>query len=359
LIRGWNDHWMRLSAQVGAKIARLLGAAADEVLVADSTSVNLFKLVVAALEARPGRRKVVTDDLNFPSDLYILQSALNLTGAGYRLDVVRSPDGIGMPADLLARAVDAETALVTLSHTAFKSGFVHDLAAVTERVHAAGALMLWDVSHSVGTLPLRLAESAADLAVGCTYKYLSGGPGSPAFLYVRRDLQDVLHNPIAGWFGQEDQFGFGIEYQPARGLRRFLTGTPPVVSLALVEPGVDLLLEAGLEKVQAKSVRQIEYLIGLWEVLLSPLGYTLNSPRDPRSRGSHISLGHPEGLRIDRALIERMHVIPDFRHPDNIRLGVCPLYTTYAEIHAAVLALRTVVADRLYEEYPTERSGVT
>ena len=359
LIRAWNEGWLGLSERVGAKVARLLGAGEDEVIVADSTSVNLFKLAVAALRARPGRRTVVTDELNFPSDVYVLQSALEVMGPGHRLEVVRSPDGVSVPEGRLAEVIDGDTALVSLSHTAFKSGFVHDLAAVTRLAHAAGALVLWDVSHSVGAMPLALGEAGADLAVGCTYKYLCGGPGAPAFLYVRRDLPEALHNPVAGWFGRDDPFGFALDYRPAAGLRRFLTGTPPVLSLAAVEPGVDLLLEAGLGRVRAKSVAQTEYLVGLWEALLAPVGFTLNSPRDPDRRGSHVSLGHAEGWRINRALIDRLNVIPDFRLPDNLRLGVCPLYTTYAEVHAGVTALRRVVVERLYEQYPAERAGVT
>jgi kynureninase len=359
LIGSWNAGWIDLAGRVGAKIARLLGAAPDEVIVADATSVNLFKLVVAALQADPSRTRVVTDDLNFPSDIYILQAALQLAGRGGRLEIVRSPDGLTVPLAALAAAVDTDTALVALSHTAFKSAFVHDLAAVTALAHRGGARVLWDLSHSVGAMPLALGEIGVDLAVGCTYKYLNGGPGAPAFLYVRRDLQEALENPIAGWFGRQDPFAFALDYQPASGLRRFLTGTPPVLSLALIEPGVDLLLEAGLERLRAKSVQQTEYLIALWEALLAPLGYTLNSPRDPSRRGSHVSLGHAEGLRINRALIDRMRVIPDFRYPDNIRLGVCPLYTTYAEIHAAVTALRDVVAEQVFARYSTERQGVT
>jgi kynureninase len=359
LIRGWNESWFHLQETIGGKIARLLGAGADEVIVADSTSVNLFKLAVAALQARPARTRIVTDELNFPSDLYILQAAARSAGPAHRVERVRSPDGLTVPASALAGAIDADTALVALTHTAFKSGFVHDLAEVTALAHRAGALMLWDLSHSVGAMPLDLGQAGADLAVGCGYKYLNGGPGAPAFLYVRRDLQDRLFNPIAGWFSQADQFGFGLDYRPATGLRRFLTGSPPIVSLALIEPGVDLLLEAGLDRVRAKSVRQTGYLIDLWQAVLAPLGFTLNSPRDARHRGSHVSLGHAEGLRIDRALIEQMNVIPDFRPPDNLRLGVCPLYTTFAEIHAAVMALSTVVVERRYEAYSPERAGVT
>jgi len=311
------------------------------------------------LQARPGRHAVVTDDLNFPSDLYVLQGALKLAGPAYQLRLVRSEDGLTIADESLQPAIDDDTALVTLTHTAFKSGYVYDMGAITAMAHRAGALMLWDLCHSVGALPIELNKHGVDLAVGCTYKYLNGGPGSPAFLYVRRDLQEQLLNPIWGWFGQKGQFDMQLDYSPAPGLNRFLAGTPTLLSLAAVEPGVELILEAGIERLRAKSVRQTEYLITLWEELLQPLGVTLNSPRDARRRGSHVSLGHPEGLRIDRALIEEMKVIPDFRYPDNIRLGLAPLYTTFAEIHAAVTRFRRVIVERLYEKYPVERPEVT
>jgi kynureninase len=359
LIRGWGEGWFDAPRRLGAKIARLIGAGEDEVLVTDSTSVNFFKLVMAALGARPGRHTVVTDELNFPSDIYLLQGAVRLAGAGYRLQVLPSPDGLCMPPEAVAAALSPDTALVTLTHTAFKSGYVYDMPRVTKLAHAAGALMLWDLSHSVGAMPLALNAAGVDLAVGCTYKYLNGGPGAPAFLYVRRDLQEQLLNPIWGWFGQKGQFDFNLAYEPAPGLQRFLVGTPPMLSLAAVEPAVDLMLEAGLEALRAKSVQQSEYLVALWEAWLKPLGVTLNSPRDPAQRGSHVSLGHPEGLRIDRALIEEMKVIPDFRYPDNIRLGIAPLYTSYTDIFEGLARLRTVIAERRYEKYPQERPEVT
>ncbi|HBY93327.1 MAG TPA: kynureninase [Chloroflexi bacterium] len=359
LIRGWSEGWFTLPQRIGAKIARLIGADADEVVVSDSTSVNLFKLILAALQARPGRTKVVTDDLNFPSDIYILQGVLRLAGPQYHLAIVRSVDGLTVTDEALASAIDESTALVALTHTAFKSGFVYDLDVVTALAHRVGAMMLWDLCHSVGAMPLALDAAGVDLAVGCTYKYLNAGPGAPAFLFVRRDLQVHLLNPVSGWFGQQNQFDFELAYRPAAGIRRFLAGTPPVLSLAAVEPGVDLLLEAGMDRLRAKSRQQTEYLIGLWEALLEPLGFELNSPRDPRRRGSHVSLGHPEALRIDRALIEEMNVIPDFRSPDNLRLGIAPIYTSFAEIHEAVMRLRRVVVEQLYEKYPKERPEVT
>ena len=359
LIRGWNAGWFAAPERIGAKIARLIGAQPDEVIVADSTSVNLFKLAVAALRAQDGRSRVLTDDLNFPSDLYVLRGAVDLLGGGRSLEVVPSPDGIHGPDDALRAVLDEKTALVALSHAAFKSGYTYDMPALTAAVHAAGALMLWDISHSVGSVPIDLAAANADLAIGCTYKYLNGGPGAPAFLYVRRNLQHALGNPITGWMGRDNPFDFGSIYRPASGLRRYLTGTPPVVSLALVETGVDLALEAGMAALRAKSEAQTAYLIDLWEALLQPLGFALNSPRDPRRRGSHVALGHAEGLRIDLALIDAMKVLPDFRPPDTIRLGLAPLYTTYRDIHTAVTRLRTVVAERLYERYSADAPIVT
>jgi kynureninase len=357
LIRGWNEGWIEAPNRIGDKLGLLLGAQPGEVIMADATSVNLFKLALAAVLAHPDRRKIVTDNLNFPSDLYILQSICRLTGA--RLEVVSSADGIHGPVEALAAAVDDDTALVTLSHTVFKSGYTYDMAAVTAIAHQAGALTLWDLSHSAGSVAVALNAAEADLAVGCTYKYLNGGPGAPAFLYVRRDWQEKLENPISGWMGQRNQFDFGLDYDPAPGIQHFMTGTPPVISLAAAETGIELLLEVGMERVRAKSLRQTSYLIDLWETLLAPLGFRLNSPRDPDRRGSHISLGHDEGMRINLALINEMNVLPDFRRPDNIRLGIAPLYNTFSEIHTAVTRLQQVVVERLYERYDPAGIRVT
>jgi kynureninase len=359
LIRGWGDGWFQATQRIGAKLATLVGAPAGDVIVADSTTVNLFKLVVAALRARPGRRTIVTDDANFPTDLYVIQGVIELLGGQHRLVVVKSEDELTVPESTLARVIDHDTALVTLSHTAYRSAFVHDLAAVTALAHRAGALTLWDLSHSVGVMPVGLGAAGADLAVGCTYKYVNGGPGAPAFLYVRRELQESLANPVWGWFGQRNQFDMAPEYSPAPGILRFLAGTPPVLSLLAVEVGVDLLLEAGIDRVREKSVAQTDYLVRLWERELRPLGFALNSPRDSARRGSHISLGHPEALRIDRALIDEMAVLPDFRYPDNLRLGIAPLYTSFADLHEAVDRIARVVRDRRYERYPTERPTIT
>lgn len=359
LIRSWNEGWFEAPERVGAKIARLIGAQPQEVIVADSTSVNLFKLVVAALRVQQGRTRILTDNLNFPSDLYILQGAIDLPGQQHRLEVLPSPDGIHGPVAALQAQLDDQVALVTLSHTVFKSGYMYDMAAITAAAHAAGALVLWDLSHSVGAVPVDLHVAQADLAVGCTYKYLNGGPGAPAFLYISQDWQERLSNPISGWMGQKDLFNFALNYQPAPSLRRFLTGTPPIIVLSLIESGVDLLLEAGLDNVRAKSERQSEYLIELWQALLEPRGFVLNSPRNVQRRGSHVSLGHAEGLRIDLALLNDMQVIPDFRAPDNIRLGLAPLYTSFRDIHRAVMRLCRIVDEGIFKKYAAEPPTVT
>jgi kynureninase len=358
LIRSWNEGWFDAPERIGAKIAQLIGARPDEAIVADSTSINLFKLVVAALRAQPGRKRILTDNLNFPSDLYIMQGAIETLDKGHRLEILRSPDGVHGPVAKLRAALNEDVALVILSHTVFKSGYVYDLAEITAAAHAVGALILWDFSHTVGSVPVNVQDAQADLAVGCSYKYVNGGPGAPAFLYVRKDLQNHLRNPLTGWMGQKNPFAFGLEYEPESGLRKFLTGTPSVLSLALIEPGVDLLLEAGLDNLRQKSQRQTEYLIKLWRELLATLGFTLNSPREARRRGSHVSLGHPEGMRIDQALLDA-GVIPDFRGPDNIRLGVAPLYTSYRDIYATIIRLQRIVAEKRYERYSSTAPNVT
>lgn len=358
LVRGWGEGWMDAPTRIGGKIAQLIGSQSDEVLVADSTSVNFYKLVHAALDARGGRNQIVTETVNFPTDAYILQGIAQTRGK--TITYVDSSDGITISATAIQNAIAAnDCALVTLTHTAFKSGAVYDMRAITDAAHTAGALVLWDLSHSVGSIPIHLNECNADLAVGCTYKYLNGGPGAPAFLYVRRDLQDQLRNPIQGWFGQRDQFAMGFEYAPAAGMSRFNVGTPPMLSMLAVESGVDILLEAGIQNLRAKSIQQTEFLIALWEQWLQPFGVTCNSPRDAAVRGSHVSLGHPDALRIDRALIEDMNVIPDFRNPDNIRFGIAPLYTRFEDIYNAMERMRRVLDETLYEKYSVERPTVT
>jgi kynureninase len=359
LIRSWNAGWYEAPSRIGDKIGALIGAAPGQVVVADSTSVNLFKLAMAALAARPGRDTVVSDELNFPSDLYILEGCIRLLGGGHRLRLVPASDGLTVSMPELQAALDDRTALVSLSHVAFKTGYLYDAPAVTGHAHRAGALVLWDLCHSAGVVPIELDRWGVDLAVGCTYKYLNGGPASPAFLYVRRELQEQLISPIWGWFGQRSPFDFALHYEPAEGIRRFLVGSPPILSMLAVEPALDLIARAGIERIREKSVRLTSYLVDLADRVLAPLGFALGSPRDPARRGSHVSLRHAEGYRINRALIEEMGVLPDFREPDNLRLGLAPLYTSFCDVWEAVDRIRRVVQEKRYERYPLERLPVT
>jgi kynureninase len=358
LIRSWNERWMDLPAHAGDLIGQhLLGAAPGQVVVSDSTSVNLYKLASAALEARPGRTVIISDRGNFPSDRYVLEGLA--TARGLRLELVELDELSGPTVAALARLLDQRTALVSLSHVDYRSGALADMAAINAAAHDAGALTLWDLCHSAGAVPIELDRSGADLAVGCTYKYLNAGPGAPAFLYVRREHVKGLRQPIWGWFGQRDQFAMAQGYDPAPDVSRFLVGTPHVLGAALVEEGAALLAEAGIGRLRAKGIALTELLIALYDAWLAPLGLTLASPRDPEARGSHVAIGHPDAFRICRALIERAGVIPDFRAPDRIRLGPAPIVTRFTDVWDAMDRLRTVVSDGVHETVDPTRARVT
>ena len=363
LIRLWNDGWIHTPTKLGARIARLIGALPEEVLVTEATSTNLFKLAVAALRDRPGRMKIVSDVFNFPSDLYIFQGIIDLFGGHHRLELIPSRDGITIDSKDLTAALDADTALLSLTHVAFKSAFMYDIQWATRLAHRVGALTLWDLSHSVGAVPLHLNDWNVDLAVGCTYKYLNSGPGAPAFLYVRKDLQSKLVPPIWGWFAAQSPFDFEHEFKPADDISRFRIGTPPMLSMIAIEPALNLHLEAGLDRLRLKSIRQTEYLMDLARAWLLPLGFLLGSPADSERRGSHVSIRHPEAFRINQAMIlsppPAVRVIPDFRSPDNIRLGIAPIYTTFTEIYKALARIREIVIAGEFKNFSKERTGVT
>jgi kynureninase len=351
LVSAWPD-WIDVPLEVGDLLAgSVLGARPGEVVVSDSTTVNLYKLAAAALERKPGA--LVTDAANFPTDRYVLEGLGEL--------VLFESDAIDGPtAEDVARACAArEVSLVCLSHVGYRSGALADLAAITRVVHDAGALVLWDLSHSAGVAPIELENAGADLAVGCTYKYLNAGPGAPAFLYVREPLQDELRSPIWGWFGQRDQFAMGPAYDPVPGIARFLAGTPPILDLAAVEVGVELVADAGIDRVRAKSVALTELLVELFDARLAELGFELGSPRNPERRGGHVSVRHPDAWRICRALIERADVVPDFRQPDSIRLGLPPLYTRFVEAWELVERLARLVESREYLEVEAGTARVT
>jgi kynureninase len=363
LIRSWNEGWYTRSAALGDRIAVIAGASEGEMVVCDATSVNLYKLAFAALKKQAGRKKIITDNLNFPSDIYVLRGLAGQSGEGHELVVLESRDGMTIESGQLADAIDEDTALVSLSHVAFKSAFMYDMKEVTALAHRQGAMVLWDLSHSIGAVPVDLNGASADLAVGCTYKYLNGGPGAPAFLYVRKDLQEQLQSPIWGWFGEQSPFSFGLDYRPGKGISRFLAGTPPILSMVPMERTLEMLAEAGMDQVRKKSLDQLAFLETLAKGILSGLGFSMGSPADRNRRGSHLSLRHPEAYRISQALIDPQtgtyEVIPDFREPDNIRLGISPLYTTFEEIFLAVKEMEEIVQKELFRKIPGERGAVT
>ena len=347
LIRSWA-HWIGLPGQAGDLLGQhLLGAGPGQVVVCDSTTVNLYKLACAAVDARPGLPVLVTDDDNFPTDRYVLAGIAARSGG--QLRIIHTDPDQGIRASDVQAAVGPDTALVCLSHVAYRSGALADLAAITRLAHEAGALVLWDLCHSAGSVPVDLDAGGADLAVGCTYKYLNAGPGAPAFLYVRRDLQDQLAQPIQGWFGQQDQFTMGPRYEPAPGIARFTTGTPNIPGTVAVQEGTALLAEAGIAALRAKGIQLTSYLIELADAWLAPFGCEVASPRDPARRGSHVTLYHPEASRISQALIHA-GVIGDFRTPDRLRLGAAPITARFTDVWDALDTLRQILETRAWAD---------
>jgi kynureninase len=349
LVGGWS-RWINLPMEVGDRLGVLLGAGPGQVVMCDSTTVNLFKLAYAALTLQRGHgcgrgagRAVIVGDANdFPTDRYVLAGLAEAQGCELRL--VESDPVNGVDLDDLRATLDERTALVCLSHVNYRSAARLDLAAVTSLAHDCGALVLLDLSHSAGAVPVGLDEAGVDFAVGCTYKYLNAGPGAPGYLYVRRDLAGRLRQPIQGWFGQRDQFEMGQVYEPALGVGRFLTGTPGVLGLLAVRAGVDLLLEAGLDRLWTKSRALTELLVELVSQRLETAGAILASPRDTSRRGAHVSITHPRAWPWCAALIEKGLVVPDFRTPDVMRLGPAPLYTRFVDVYDAVERIRDVAA---------------
>jgi kynureninase len=334
-VRGW-DEWLDLPRRLGDRLATpILGARPGEVVLSDSTSVNLYKLAAAARAARPGRSVIVASAGDFPTDRYILE------GLG-RCRMIAADPVSGPTVEAVSEALDDDTALVCLSHIDYRSSAVADMAAIGAAAHRAGALTLWDLSHSAGCYPVQLQDCEADLAVGCTYKYLCSGPGAPAFLYVRAGLQDRLRQPIWGWFGQRDQFAMADDYDPAPGMERFLVGTPPVLALAAVDAALDVVVDAGVAAIRAKAVALGTLAVQLTRAWLAPLGFALASPNSAASRGSHLALSHPDARRVHRDLLHRAAVVTDFRVPDLIRIGMSPLTTRFVDVWDAWDRLRAL-----------------
>ena len=342
LIRGWYEGWMEWPTELGDRLGRVcLGAAPGQVVVADSTSVLLYKLARAGVAARPGRRTIVTDVNDFPTDRYVLEGIAAERGLELRF-LETALDG-GVTVEQVAGAIGSDTALVALSHVNYRSAAIADAAAITRLAHDAGAMMLWDLSHSAGVLAAELDAWGADLAVGCTYKYLDAGPGSPAFAYVRAEHQAALRQPIQGWLGRRDPFTMGPGYEPAEGMLRFISGTPPILSMVPLAGALDVIEEAGMPAIRAKSVALCEFAIELTDALLAPHGATVASPRDSARRGSHVTLRHERFRDLVDALWEA-GVLLDFREPDCLRIGLSPLTTTFAEVHRGLTAVERMLA---------------
>jgi kynureninase len=352
LIRGWET-WIDVAREAGDVLAAgVLGVDPGQVVLSDSTSVNLFKLAAAALDARPGRRVIVTDDDNFPTDRYVLEGLA--AARGLELRSLATDIDRGLSTSDVAAALDEDVALVCLSHLAYRSGARADMVAITTAAHDVGALTLWDLCHSAGSIPVPLREANADLAVGCTYKYLNAGPGAPAFLYVRADLRAELRQPIWGWFGQREQFAMGAGYDPVETIDRFQVGTPPVLGCYAVLEGARIAAEAGVEAVADKGAALTAYLIEMSE----GLGLRLATPGDPQRRGAHVTFHHPQAWQICQAL-KAAGVIPDFRTPERLRIGLAPLYTRFIDVYEGMRRLRSIMTERRYEAFTADFARVT
>jgi kynureninase len=345
LIRSWDEGWFELPLELGDRIGALaLGAAAGQTVVADSTTVMLYKLIRAAVDAHPERTEIVLDDDNFPTDRFVVEGIAQERGMTVRWISVDRTRGVEV--DQVRAAVSENTALLLLSHISYRSGYLADMKAITDAAHAVGALVLWDLCHSVGSVPMDLDAWGVDLAVGCTYKYLNGGPGAPAFGYVAAALQEKVRQPIWGWMGAADVFGMSDGYTPAASMRRFISGTPPIMGMLPMRDMLDLIEEVGMEAIREKSLALSDYVLELVDELLVPLGVTVATPRDHVERGSHVTISYP----LFKSIVARLWsegTIPDFRNPQSIRIGLSPLSTSFAEVERGVLAIRdAILAER-------------
>lgn len=342
LINSWNKAgWWDLPVRLGNKIGQLVGARENETVITDTTSMNLFKVLATAIgiqQQHPTRKTIIAERDSFPTDLYMIEGFMALINQGYKLQLIDQPED-------LPQYLDEQTAVVVLSHVNYRTGYLHDMAAVNQAAHAQGALIIWDLCHSIGAVPIDLNGSNSDFAIGCTYKYLNGGPGSPAMLWVRSRYQTAFNQPLSGWWGHAKPFAMDVSYTPADNVRRYLCGTQPIVSMSLVECGVDIFLQTDMQALRQKSLRLTDVLIQLLEQECAGYDLTLITPREHLHRGSHISVRHPHGYAIVQALIAR-GVIGDYREPEVIRLGVTPLYLSFCDIWQAVQHLKQVLVSQ-------------
>ncbi|MNQ48025.1 Kynureninase [compost metagenome] len=345
LIRSWNSAgWRDLPQRLGDRLAGLIGAGEGEVVITDTTSINLFKVLGAALRVQasraPERRVIVSESSNFPTDLYIAEGLMDLLQQGYSLRLVDSPQA-------LAQAIDQDVAVVMLTHVNYKTGYMHDMQATTTLIHECGALAVWDLAHSAGAVPVDLRQAGADYAIGCTYKYLNGGPGSQAFVWVSPQLCDLVTQPLSGWFGHARQFDMEAGYEPSRGIARYLCGTQPITSLAMVECGLDIFAQTDMASLRRKSLALTDLFIALVEERCAAHDLKLITPREHARRGSHVSFEHPQGYAVIQALIAQ-GVIGDYREPRIMRFGFTPLYTSFTEVFDAVQILGDILDQKTW-----------
>ncbi|GAA4929814.1 kynureninase [Actinoplanes utahensis] len=341
LIRGWDESWLDWPLTLGDRLGAVaLGASAGQTVIGDSTTVLLYKLARAAVDARPGRRTVVLDTDNFPTDRYVLEGVA--AERGLRLEWIETDPAAGITAEQVAGVVGDDTALVLFSHVAYRSGWLADVAGINRVAHAAGALTLWDLCHSAGSVPIALDEWGVDLAVGCTYKYLNGGPGAPAFAYLRHELQGELRQPIQGWMGHRAAFEMGPGYEPAAGIRALLSGTPPILAMVPLHANLDMLADAGIEAVRAKSLLLTDLVLDIADEWLAPYGVEVAGPREAARRGGHVTLRR-DGFQEFLEPLWDSGVIPDYRRPDGLRIGPAPLSTSFTEVCQGLTVLRDLL----------------
>ena len=362
VVTGWG-HWVDEAQPTGDLIGRAtLGAAAGQVLACDTTSVNFYQLALAAIHARPGRKTIITDAANFPTDRYILDGIAKQFGLKLVIidnESAGSAEHERITPEILAPFLNDDVALVTLEVIQYRSGARNDIKSLTDLVRKHGAFMLWDASHAVGAIEMDFDKNGVDIAVGCTYKYGNSGPGAPAWLYVNKKVQAELQVPIQGWFSQGDQFAMGPDFEKAQGIRGFQIASPSLIGLRCIKSAFTMIEEAGIGAISEKAAIGTEMMIQLFDAWLAELGFTLLTSRNPQERGGHISLGHPDAARICVALREFADVIPDYRTPNSIRLAIAPLPTSYVEVWDGFARIRDLVASRQYEKIETTDSRVT
>jgi kynureninase len=362
VVTGWS-HWIDEAQVAGDLLGRaVLGAGPGQVLVCDTTSVNFYQLCVAAIRARPGRKTIITDAANFPTDRYILKGIAEQFGLNLIIIDNEDPaiaENERITAELLEKYMTEDVAMVTFEVIQYRSGARTDIQSVTDLARSYGALVVWDASHAAGAIEMNFDACGVDLAVGCTYKYGNSGPGSPAWLYVNKKIQSELQVPILGWFGNEDQFGMGPDFMKAEGIRGFQIASPSIIGIRGVQVAFAMIEEAGIDVIASKAAIGTQMMIDLYDEWLAPLGYTLLTSRNPKERGGHISIGHPEAARICVALRKFANVIPDYRTPNAIRLAIAPLPTSYVEVWDGFQRIRDLTQSRQYEKVEGSDSRVT